>query len=81
MFSLSMGNEKADAGRDGRSRLARSNSQARTGTRKYSLFPRSADHEQNWQPYLVDLYSAICDDLTFEYVCMVTYTAYSPHSG
>ena len=25
-------------------------------------FPFSADHEQDWQPYLVDPYSAICDD-------------------
>ena len=26
-------------------------------------FSRSADHEQDWQPYLVDSYSAIiCDD-------------------
>ena len=30
-----MENEQADAGRDGRSRLARPNSQARTGTGKY----------------------------------------------
>ena len=25
---------------------------------------RSADHEQDWQPYPVDPYSAICDDHT-----------------
>ena len=25
----------------------------------------SADHEQDWQPYLVDPYSAICDDHTY----------------
>ena len=25
-------------------------------------FPCSADHEQDWQPYVVDPYSAICDD-------------------
>ena len=25
-------------------------------------FPCSADHEQDWRPYLVDPYSAICDD-------------------
>ena len=25
-------------------------------------FPCSADHEQDWQPYMVDPYSAICDD-------------------
>ena len=38
-FSLSVENEQADAGRDGRTRLARPNSQARTGTGKYSFFP------------------------------------------
>ena len=32
------GDEQADAGRDCRTRLARSNSQARTGTREYSFF-------------------------------------------
>ena len=25
-------------------------------------FPCSADHEQDWQPYLVDPHSATCDD-------------------
>ena len=25
-------------------------------------FPYLADHEQDWQPYPIDLYSAICDD-------------------
>ena len=33
------GDEQADAGRDCRTRLARSNSQARTRTGKYSFFP------------------------------------------
>ena len=28
------------------------------------MFPCSADHEQDWQPYPVDPYSAICDDRT-----------------
>ena len=28
-------------------------------------FPGSADHEQDWQPYPVDPYSAICDDHTY----------------
>ena len=27
--------------------------------------PCSADHEQDWQPYPVDPYSAICDDHTY----------------
>ena len=35
------------------------------GTGEY-YFPCSADHEQDWQPYLVDpYYSAICDDHTY----------------
>ena len=58
------GDEQADAGRDCRNRLARPNSQARTGTGEY-YFPCSADHEQDWQPYPVDPYSAICDDHTY----------------
>ena len=29
------------------------------------IFPCSADHEQDWQPYPVDPYSAICDDQTY----------------
>ena len=28
-------------------------------------FPCSADHEQDWQPYPADPYSAICDDHTY----------------
>ena len=28
------------------------------------IFPCSGDHEQDWQPYPVDPYSAICDDHT-----------------
>ena len=31
-------------------------------------FPCSADHEQDWQPYPVDPYSAICDDHTYIYI-------------
>ena len=30
-----------------------------------TFFPSSADHEQDWQPYPVDPYSAICDDHTY----------------
>ena len=29
------------------------------------IFPCSANHEQDWQPYPVDPYSAICDDHTY----------------
>ena len=34
-------------------------------------FPCSADHEQDWQPYPADPYSAICDDHTYvhTYLC------------
>ena len=28
-------------------------------------FPCSADHEQDWEPYPVDPYSALCDDYTY----------------
>ena len=33
-------------------------------------FPCSADHEQDWQPYPVDPYSAICDDHTYIHTCV-----------
>ena len=33
--------------------------------RSQYYFPCSADHEQDWQPYPVDPYSAICDDHTY----------------
>ena len=57
--------EQADAGRECRTRIARSNSQARTGTGK-CFFPCSGDHEQDRQPYPVDPYSTICDDHTHQ---------------
>ena len=53
---------QADAGRDCRTRLARPNSQARTGTVYFSC---SADHEKNWQPYPVDPYSCYLCDHTY----------------
>ena len=31
-------------------------------------FPCSADHEQDWQPYPVDPYSAICDDHAYIHI-------------
>ena len=37
-------------------------------------FPCSANHEQDWQPYPVDPYSAICDDHT--YIHTYTHTAH-----
>ena len=77
---LSMENEQADAGRDDRTRLTRPHSQARTGTGK-KQFACSADHEQDWQPYPVDLYScySMCDDQT--YIHTVTIISYKPHKS
>ena len=45
------GDEQANAGRDGRTHLARSNyhKQTRAGEKKH--FPCSADREQDWQHY------------------------------
>ena len=38
-------------------------------------FPCSADHEQDWQPYPVDPYSAICDDHTYIHTYIHTVVA------
>ena len=53
-------------------------------------FPCSADHEQDWQPYPVDPYSAICDDHTYihryiyarriEYINIRTWHNFTVHS-
>ena len=42
------------------------------------IFPCSADHEQDWQPYPVDPYSAICDDHTYihTYISHISYSVY-----
>ena len=40
-------------------------------------FPCPADHEQDWQPYPVDPYSAICDDHTYIH----TYVLHSDTGG
>ena len=40
--------------------------------------PCSADHEQDWQLYPVDPYSAICDDHTYIHTYIHTYTQPSP---
>ena len=46
-------------------------------------FPCSADHEQDWQPYPVDPYSAICDDHTYihTYIHVITIHTITRHSG
>ena len=48
------GDEQADAGRDCRTRLARPNYQARTGTEVFIFSVHLPDHKQDWQPYPVD---------------------------
>ena len=58
-----MENEQANAGRDGRNPSHEANFSGAKGTGKKHV-PCSADHEQDWQLYLVDPYSAICDDHT-----------------
>ena len=44
-------------------------------------FACSADHEQDWQPYPVDLYScySMCDD--HAYIHTVTTISYIPHKS
>ena len=44
-------------------------------------FPYSADHEQDSQPYLVDPYSAICDDHTYIELYIHTYTKVNSHDS
>ena len=43
-------------------------------------FPCSADHEQDWQPYPVDPYSAICDDHTYIHT-YILYNYIDRHTG
>ena len=38
-------------------------------------FPCPADHEQDWQPYPVDPYSAICDDHTDIHTYILLHTS------
>ena len=59
------GDEQADAGRDCRIRLARSNSQARTADGEVFIFPVQLTTVQDCQPYPVDPY--------FCYMCDHTY--------
>ena len=63
-----MENEQADVGRDG------PDSQARTGTgeNSFSLF---SYHEQDWQPYPVDPYSAVGDGHTYKHNTALYFTS------
>ena len=48
------------------------------------MFPCSADHEQDWQPYAVGLYSAISDDDTCIHIysaCTLNYRLLSGNLG
>ena len=57
-----MENGLADARRDGRTWLAGLGSRARMGKGKEQKNPYSANHDKDWQPNPVDLYSAMSDD-------------------
>ena len=41
-------------------------------------FPCSADHEQDWQPYPVDPYSAICGDHTYIHTYILLWASKVP---
>ena len=45
------------------------------------IFPCSADHEQDWQPYAVDLYSAVRDDHTCIRIYLSVYSQLPPVIG
>ena len=57
--------EQADAGRDGRTRLLARPILGRKRGQETIRFPRSTDHEQDWQPYSVDPFLAIRDYHTY----------------
>ena len=60
-FSLSM--EMSRLTRDGTAeRVSRDQILRHVRGQGNNHFPCSADHEQDWQPYPVDPYPAICDD-------------------
>ena len=63
-FSQSVEDERAAAGRNGRTCLVRPNLRCERG-QGHIHFSCTADHEQDWQPYPIDPYSAIvCDGHT-----------------
>ena len=70
-FSLSM--EMSRLTRDGRAEPVSRDQILRHARGQGNIhFPCSADHEQDWQPYPVDPYSAICDDHTTKYAAYET---------
>ena len=62
-FSLSM--EMSRLTRDGTAEPVSRDQILRHARGQGNIFSCSADHEQDWQPYPVDPYSAICDDHTY----------------
>ena len=64
-IQLEYGDHKADAGRDCRNRLARPNSQARTGTGKKIIFPVQLTTSRIGNLTRLTLTLAICDDHTY----------------
>ena len=59
-FSLSVENEQADAGRNGQ--ICETKFSGANGGREKFIFFCSVDHEQDWQPYLVDPSSVVSDN-------------------
>ena len=60
--------------RDGTAKPVSRNQILRHERGRKEIFPCSTDHEQNWQPYAVDMYSAVCDDQT----CIRIYSSVYP---
>ena len=56
------GDEHADAGRGRLNPSREAKLLGAYGDKEKWIFHFSADHEQDWQPYPVDPYSAKCDD-------------------
>ena len=63
-FSLSVENEQVNAGRGGRTRLARPNAQAQTGTGKKKYFQLTTGRIGNLTRLIHTL--AICDDHAYK---------------
>ena len=60
--------EQSNAGRDGRTRLARPNSLGANGDREIFYFPCLADREQDWQLHPLDPSFAVCDEHIYIHV-------------
>ena len=68
-FSLSM--EMSRLTRDGTAEPVSRDQILRDARGQGGVFPCSADHEQDWQPNLVDSYSDICDDYKYTHTCIL----------